>query len=66
MEYVVQAFKILKNLQANSQTLQNGLQELACKFHVLINAKIQTWIKLIGNHAKKSCLDYESDKNPVF
>ena len=36
--------------------LQNGLWEFACKFHVLINAKIQTCIKLIGNHAKKSCL----------
>ena len=25
---------------------------LACKFHVLINAKIQAYIKLIGNNAK--------------
>ena len=30
------------------------LWELACKFHVLINAKIQTCMKLIGNHAKKT------------
>ena len=29
------------------------LWELACKFHVLINAKIQTCIKFIGNHTKK-------------
>ena len=65
MEYVVQAFKVLKILvhtEANAFAkvhlllLQNSLWELACKFHVLINAKIQTCIKLIGNHAKKSCL----------
>ena len=42
------------------------LWELACKFHVLINAKIQTCIKLIGNHAKKSCLGKESDKKSSF
>ena len=107
MEYVVQAFKVLKNLvhaEANARAqkpgffcrfpnpntislrdyqlilcmfgflhelehencklfpkvhlllLQNGLWELACKFYVLINAKIQTYIKSIGNHAKKSYL----------
>ena len=42
------------------------LWELACKFNVLINAKIQTCIKLIGNHAKKSCLGQESDKKSSF
>ena len=71
MEYVVQAFKVLKNLvhteaKGHLLLLQNGLWELACKFHVLINAKIQTCIKLIGNRAKKSCLDQESDKKSSF
>ena len=67
MEHVVQAFKVLKNLvhaEANARAqktgflllLQNGLWELACKFHVLTNAKIQTCIKFIGNRAKKSYL----------
>ena len=42
------------------------LWELAFKFHVLINAKIQACIKLIGNHAKKSCLGQESGKKSSF
>ena len=46
--------RLLKNLvhaEANARFVicyyyQNGLWELACKFHVLINAKIQTRIKI--------------------
>ena len=34
--------------------LHNGLWELACEFHLVINAKIQACIKSIGNHEKKS------------
>ena len=41
-------------------------RELAREVHVVINAKIQACIKLIGNHAKKSCLGKETAKNPVF
>ena len=38
------------------------LWELAGEFHVLINAKILACIKLIRNHAKKSCFGLESDE----
>ena len=57
-----------RNSQANSQRpfCYNNKCSFGNQLANLINAKIQTCIKLIGNHAKKSCLGQESDKKSSF
>ena len=42
------------------------LWELACKFHILINAKIQTCIKLIGITQRNRVWVRKATKNTVF
>ena len=50
-------FNAASLIQTRLLCVINDLWELACKFSFVIYANIQAYIKLIGNHAKKSSLN---------
>ena len=65
--YENQALLTIRNSLVSSHAkvpmllLHNDLWELAFEFYTVNNAEIQACLKLIGNHAGKSCLEKGND-----